>query len=338
MELVGAGQFAEAKGILEQVVAEPALRGSDVPMVNVLKSLARCYRAEHEFESARRTALEGLRLAESIEHAAGTAAMLEALGLIEVEDGHPQLAGQYLYRSAEVEHARGDYAGEAAALSNYALMLTNLGLEGAEPLLRRGLKHTPEGSVYQSAIADNLGSELGRQGRHAEAVPWARIAADGFAARGQPFDHFTSLVNLSRHLAAAGRDEDAGATFTEAHDLIRELRRAQINDARFADYAEHVVAVENKVHAGARTVEQGFMMAFDEQAAQLLERDGQLAIEEGRHGDALDALGKARELWMKLGAFHRLASVECHIARSALRDLHVELARSPHRRKSALRA
>jgi tetratricopeptide (TPR) repeat protein len=313
IELVGLGQFSEAKPILERVIADPALRGSEVAQVNTLKALARCYRAEGDFESARRAARDGLKVAESIENAGAQATMLEALGMIESADGHTQLAAQYLFRSAEVERARNDLEGEAAALSNYALMLTNLGIEGAEPLLRRGIEHTPEGSMYRSVIADNLGSELGRQGRPAEAASWARLAADGFAAQNKPFDRFTALVNLSRHLAAAGDGEEAGAAFTEAHDLIHSLRSAQINDARYADYNARVAAIEHQIHSGPETVEQGFMMALDEHGMQMFERDGQLAIEEGRYGDALEALGRARELCMKLEALHRIASIECHI-------------------------
>ena len=116
----------------------------------------------------------------------------------------------------------------ASALSNYANMLVNQRLEGAEQLLRRALDNVPAGTLAY-AQADTW-AELGRQGRHPEAVEWATRAAAIFREHDEHRELFITLRNLAGHFVDARRFDEAARAFEEAHDLILEQRHEQLDE------------------------------------------------------------------------------------------------------------
>jgi CHAT domain-containing protein/tetratricopeptide (TPR) repeat protein len=316
LALVEQQRLGEAKRTLEALVRTPDGVGEDMMGFTALRTLARCHRVDREFDAARTRGSQALDLATRLQNPAAQAAMLEGLALIESADGRLASAAAYFYRSAEVERARGDFAGEGAALSNYANMLIGNDIEGAEPLLRRALDHTEPDTPYYGSAADNLGMELERQGRHDEAADWAQRSVDAFRARDQPYDVFTALRNLARHLRYAERPAEAAEAFEAAHDLIHELRRAHIDEAHYEAYPQRVEMIEERTReivkddGDASWLTIGANAYLGEEAM----KEGERALEEGRFRDAIEALTRAREHWMKLDALHVLVRVEHHLA------------------------
>jgi CHAT domain-containing protein len=317
MEFLANGQTGDAKRLLLGIVDRPDIAQDGVPRFGVLRALARAHREDREFDHARTRAMEALEVARRLRFRAGEAVMLEGLALIEAADGNLQAAGTFFLESADAEAARGDYLAMALALNNYANMLVDHELEGAEPLLARALAHAPRDSQGHAVAADNMASEMERQGRHEEAVGWATDATDAFRKfvrdEGRSDfrqDLFIALRNLSRHLANVGRRAEAAEVFEEAHDLIHELRLEQLDESHYADYPERVKAIEERSATRLSWFEIGALAVVGEDAYE----QGVRQLEEGRYADAIESLITSRKQWIELEGWHRLVRVDHHLA------------------------
>ena len=315
-KLVDQGRHGEAYRLLVAVLGDPPdVTGDDIVAYAALRTLARCRREDGDFDAARAFMTRGLEIAQQLDFDQGVAVALETLATIEVGAGNLRAAALAFDRSAQVEQARGEPALAALALSNYAHMLITEEIEGGQQLLERALAAAPPGSGSHATIADNMGSELERQGRHAEAADWAQRAVEAYRALGdRPRDLYIALRNLARHLRNANRLEEAAATFEEAHELIFRLRRAEVDDAHYAAYARHVEEIEAK--APGLFPEEGGWLAIGAYAMlgeQLLEQ-GKHQLEEGRHAEAVKSLSDSQERWLALQGWHRLADANAHLA------------------------
>jgi tetratricopeptide (TPR) repeat protein len=242
------------------------------------------------------------------------AVILESLALIESAAGNLGAAGRYFHQSAECERARDDFPAMAAALSNYAHMLIVHDREGAERLLKRALSVALPGTLYYAVAADNMASELERQGRHDEAVEWSSGSVDAFRAINDQHELFIALRNLARHLGNASRRAESAQTFEEAHDLIHGLRRSEVDEEHYAAYPERVAAIE--AHTSELFSAEGawLTIALTAELAERLLEEGIEHLEEGRLNEAVDALTRARDHWLKLEASHCIVRANYHLA------------------------
>jgi CHAT domain-containing protein/tetratricopeptide (TPR) repeat protein len=333
MKLVNSGRYADAKSLLLSLQSRLEDWPEDPHGLFALHMLARCYRAERDFGPAREAARRAIAIAQSIGSPAAAALALEGAAMIERDDDHVVEAGTYFVASAAIEGRLGNREGRAAALTNYASMLTDNGIEGAESLLRDARRDVEPGSRYYPMVADNLAAELGRQGRYGEAVEYSEAAVSGYLAVGLTRDAHISLRMHSRLLAAAGRMEESTDAFIRAHDLIWDLKQAEIDDDHYAVYGELVERIEQGFREVAKNSDMLNNDAFKELArrhatidpvdllvqvctkvASEAQKTGMDQLEAGHYSAAVKSLFKARRYWHELRAIHRIVSVDYSLA------------------------
>jgi CHAT domain-containing protein/tetratricopeptide (TPR) repeat protein len=334
MQLVENGRHGDAKLLLLSVRRELSDWPDDVLGFQATRALARCFRAEHDFPAARAACGRALDIARSIGHPPAEAIALEGLAMIEAEDGRVRMAGQYFAATAEVEGRFGNLDGRGAALSNYANILINRDMEGAEQLLREALENLSPDSKYYPSAVDNLAGELLRQGRYLEAVPYSEQAVAGFVASRRSYDAYLSLRTLARVLAAADRKAESAEAFGRAHDLIRDLRREEVVESHYSTYPERVKAIEARTYEmfkgqpGELSDKMLALLAehhIEADAAELkislhayqgnkLTSQGMEQLEAGQYSAAIDSFTEARAHWQDLEALHSLVTVDCHLA------------------------
>lgn len=331
--LTESGRQEDAKALLLSVHADAADWPADGNGFNALVLLARCYRAEHDFDQARSVIGRAIGWAQQAGSLQATAVAFEGAALIEMEDDRIAAAGEFFTASAAAEGRAGNLRGRAAALSNYANMLTNRDIEGGEQLLREALRCVDPGDRGYPAFQDNLAGELRRQGRYDEAAEHAEIAVNGFLDAGLRYDAFIALQNLSAVLAGAGRKEESASAFTRAHDLIRDLRREEVNDEHYARYPERVREIEARSREVAKSSEMLHNEAFTEILRQIPEpvdpvdvligllaagareaqEKGFALLESGQYFAAIESMLEARRGWEALQATHMLVTIDYHI-------------------------
>jgi tetratricopeptide (TPR) repeat protein len=331
--LANSGRYADAKALLLSEHARVDDWPADLYGFSVLRLLARCHRAEHDFGAAREAITRAVAIARSIRSPQAEAIALEGAALIEQEDDHIHLAGSYFSASAVLEGRLGNVAGRAAALANYANMLLNRDIEGAEPILREGLRDVEPGNQYYLSIVDNLAGELHRQGRYSEAVDYSRTAVSGFLADGLRYDAYLALRTLARVLAGADRMDESADAFVQAHDLIRDLRRAEVDDQHYDRYHDRVEQIQARSKGAIRNspvlgnpefrkIAQldakidplDLLVGLYAQAANKAQQEGMELLEAGQYAPAIGSLMQARESWQEIQALHMLVTVDYHLA------------------------
>jgi tetratricopeptide (TPR) repeat protein len=335
-KLVAAGQHAHAKAVLLSVEAELGGWPEDLLGCDGLTLLARCYRLELGFSAARGACRRALRIARSIDQPSAQAVALEGLALVEAGDGHIRLAADCFAEAAELEGRIGNFEGRSAVLMNYANMLLNRDIEGAEPLLREALGRIDRGSQGYPSTMSNLAAELARQGRYPEAVQCGEAAVELFLATGRSHDAFLAMRTLARALAGAGRADESGAIFTRAHDLIRDLRRSAIDEAHYASYHGRIRGIEAKMreilgHDVGQVPEQtvriiaesyqiragskvDLKIAVHTRLGTDVSRRGIRELEAGQYSAALESFAEALGHWGELKALHKVLEVNCYLA------------------------
>jgi tetratricopeptide (TPR) repeat protein len=126
----------------------------------------------------------------------------------------------YLRKTSELLEATGVRATPSTCTANLACVLARLGrYEEAEPLAQRGCElGEPEDIATQAAWRRAQALVESARGRHAEAELLAREAVD-FALRGDAlFERGIAFSDLAEVLEAAGRRDDAVATWRQALD------------------------------------------------------------------------------------------------------------------------
>jgi class 3 adenylate cyclase/tetratricopeptide (TPR) repeat protein len=126
----------------------------------------------------------------------------------------------YLRKTSELLEATGVRATLSTCTANLACVLARLGrYEEAEPLAQRGCElGEPEDIATQAAWRRAQALVESARGRHAEAELLAREAVD-FALRGDAlFERGIAFSDLAEVLEAAGRRDDAVATWRQALD------------------------------------------------------------------------------------------------------------------------
>jgi CHAT domain-containing protein/tetratricopeptide (TPR) repeat protein len=332
--LTSSGRQAAAKELLLSVHANAADWPASLDGFNALILLARCYRAEHDFDRARDAIGRAIAQARSIGSPQAAAVAFEGAALIEVEDGRIHAAGEFFTASAKAEASVGNLKGRAAALSNYANMLTNHDLEGGEQLLREALRCVEPGGFDYFAFSDNLSSELFRQGRYDEAAEYCKTSVAGFLGGGNSYDAYLALLTLARVCAGAGRKEESADAYTRAHDLIRDLRRDEANDEHYARYAERVRKIEDSSREAVKNSPALQSDAFRQILREMPEsvdpidavvglyainadkaqKKGFSELEAGQYSAAITSLFEARQAWQALGAVHMLVTIDYHLA------------------------
>lgn len=314
-DLVAGRQFGDARRALDAIVEVDAPVGQSPARFALLRLISQIDRQERRFDEARAKAREAYEIAVALKWPTGEAVMLESLALIESADGNTRDAYHHFLESARVERASGNLEAGAVALNNCAHMLIVQELEGAEPLLHQAIREAPEGSMTRAALLDNLGNELERQGRHVEAVEPCREAVERFRALDAQPSLFLALRHLTRHLAQAGRDEDAARTFDESWQLAIALG-GNVDDQHYDAYPERVKAIEAASPLPAHETAARAKLAdtdFDE---------GKWAVENGEYAKAVAAFERALAHSEALGAAHMIVRVDHHrsVGLSALGD------------------
>jgi CHAT domain-containing protein/tetratricopeptide (TPR) repeat protein len=340
--LTEAGRHADARALLESVPDWP----TDILGFEAFLVLARCYRAERDFDAARRAGFRALQIAELIARPDSEAVALEALALIEAADDRIGSAAHHFMASAALEGRLGNIEGRSMALSNYANMLIHRNIEGAEPLLLDALTNLSDESKSYALVTENLAAELYRQGRYGEAVTYAQAAVECSLRSGQRHDAYFSLRTLSAVLAGAGRNTESGQVFQRAHDLIRDLRNEEVDQGHYAKYPERVAAIQ----AEYRKVVENSGVRLPEEMLQLLDAQhttadavditiglhaefgknlafqAQKDLEAGKWGAAIRGFLEARHAWQALHATHRLLMVDYYLASAYLQVGDIEKA------------
>ncbi|WP_380283476.1 ATP-binding protein [Kitasatospora purpeofusca] len=158
--------------------------------------------------------------------AAGEAAALRHLGLVQYQLGDFPQALDLLHRALEIQRTTGNRNGEAHVLANLGLTLTRMGrLEEALDHQRRALRlsrELPEPAVEAIALT-NLGPTLTRLGRLPEALDHHREALEFHRRSGNRLGQAVALNQYGEYQQKLQRHPEALDLYQEALDLHRDL-------------------------------------------------------------------------------------------------------------------
>jgi tetratricopeptide (TPR) repeat protein len=311
--LLGAGRHQDAYGYLlsglELAESDDADRLAVFAFYRLLGQAARLAR---QFDDARQAYALAFRAARELGDLNAESAALEGLGLLELADDRLPEADEYLAAAVQRARASGDLGGYRATLQNHALVLSRRHDPRSIELYEEALAIPGQSPADRAITTDNLGEELHRQGRIADAVEKSREAVLLFRAANAGYDEYKALLNLS--VRARGLDAGAaGQAFVDAHDLIHRLHAdvdvehyTTAHAARVADIERQTVAKLGGEHPDAEAVLEIGLFA---KAAEDAVEEGERALMRHDYATAERLLRRAEASWEHLSAHHVLPRV-----------------------------
>jgi tetratricopeptide (TPR) repeat protein len=220
LALLALGRWDEALEVAARVVelgAEELSGGLDISIFE-----ARLYSARGQTEGLVTARDRSLPYVDSLDGQLRAASRI-AVGIAAHEDGRPEEAldllrdlGEgneaYVHRFAFFEAGRAALAsGRDAELEQMVTAIVDAPPGGTSPLSR--------------ALAQGFAGVLAsRRGEHPEALVSLDAAVAWLREIGYPFELAWALLERGRALAAAGQDQEAGASLDEAREIYRRLR------------------------------------------------------------------------------------------------------------------
>ncbi len=225
-----AAEVADRRG-LALVNSLPAGAARRALSVAPYHGLAASLIGQGRYANAREVAEAGLQLAHTLADRSSESHLVNALGLIAMEQGELAVAVGHFERGLAMVREMGNRGDEALRLSNLGSVYPRLGDYGrARSCLELGLQVARAvGRRHdEAALLLNTASVAHLQGDDTAALGFARAAFDSAVASGQrDLEAFARLVAGHAELGL-GRLDAAGAAYTESRDLLQQLNlRAQ---------------------------------------------------------------------------------------------------------------
>ena len=197
--------------------------------VIALKALALREREQGHLDAAAAAGREGIALAERGGYEAQRVAILNNLGLVLQDQGHPEEAQDCFTRAAEVQRKLPDPQGLANSLNNLAVAARTRGdFAGARSRYQEALTlQQAQGNRYGQALAlTNLGDLALSQRQYAEARDVLTRADALYQAVGNRTERAVCQLNLGILEQCQGTPEAAGAAFRQALQLAEGAQAA----------------------------------------------------------------------------------------------------------------
>ncbi len=229
-----AAEAADREGLalVNSLPAGPARRALSVAPYH---GLAASLIGQGHYGKAREVAEAGLQLAHTLDDRVSESHLVNALGLIAMEQGDLAVAVSHFERGLQMVRDLGNRGDEALRLSNLGSVYPRLGdYARARQCLEQGLRVARDVGRRQdeAALLLNMASVAHLQGDDTAALGYAGAAHDSAAASGQrDLEAFARLVAGHAELGL-GRLDAARAAYTESCELLAalNLRPQQVLD------------------------------------------------------------------------------------------------------------
>ncbi len=262
-----AGDFVAGEAAARQALARCGAPGLESLALTAHQHLAESLIGEGRYDEAREVSEQGVALACRLGDRVGESKLVNALGLIAMEQGDLTVAVGHFERGLAMVHEAGLRDDESARLNNLGSCYPRLGdYAKARAHLDKALaiaRDTGQRGI-EAAVLLNIASVAHLQGEDTAALTYAHAAMSAAVASGlRDLEAFARMVAGHAELGL-GRTGAARRAYAESRDLLQSLRmrpqqaldpvsglaRVALADGRLAEAMEHVELLMAHVAAG----------------------------------------------------------------------------------------